>query len=397
MTSKKSTKPVRKATATALVHPPSIKIPSDNHPVVEPIHISTKYTFESYEALENLIAGKRTGFLYSRVMNPTVRSLEKTLANLQGCEDGLCSASGIASISTLFFTLLQQGDHVVYFIESYKPTRYLIEKFLKKWGINSTIVSIRDHTGIIKALKKEDTKLVIFESPTNPLLHIADIKTITNEAKKAGVLSVLDNTFSGFHNHKDLGVDIFIHSLTKFAGGHSDTMGGVILSTQKIIDKIRWPASEIGACLDPVTAYNIQKGLKTYPLRYEKSCQNAMIVAQFLEAHSHIDMIKYPGLESHPQKKLIDQQQLDYGSVVSFNLKQEIPIRHFINRLQLFKVSPSLGCVESLAAPIDLFYGGLLSEENKKISGITSQSVRLSVGIEDAKDLIDDLNHALAL
>lgn len=380
---------------TLLIHPPHSELPVGNRALVPGIEVSTKFTFEKFEDLENLIAGKGRGYLYSRVMNPTVHSLEMTLAKLQGVEAGLCTSSGVSAISTLMFTLLKAGDHIVYFIESYKPTRYIIEKFLGKWGIKSTILSIRDHTSIETALSQPNTKLAVFESPTNPLLHIADIEFISKKCREVGAYSVLDNTFAGFHNHANLGVDIFIHSLTKFAGGHSDTMGGAILSTEKIIDSIRWPAAEIGAVLDPATAHQIQKGLKTYSLRYERACENALKIANFLEGCREVSNVRYPGLDSHPQKSLADKQQKDSGTIVSFDLDKALSLPDFFNSLNLFKVSPSLGCVESLAAPVNLFYGGLLSEENKVISEISENSIRLSIGIENVDDLLTDLKKSL--
>jgi cystathionine beta-lyase/cystathionine gamma-synthase len=209
------------------------------------------------------------------------------------------------------------------------------------------------------------------------------------------VQTVLDNTFAGFHNHQDLGIDYYIHSLTKFAGGHSDTMGGVILGSNKNIDKVRWPAAEIGACLSPHTAYEIQKGLKTYSLRYERSCQNAQHIAEFLEKRREITDIRYPGLDSFPQKQLANKQLKDSGCVITFKLAKNYRVSDFLNNLGLIKVSPSLGTVETLAAPVNLFYGGLLSEDNKKISEIDEQTVRLSIGIESCDDLVKDIKKAL--
>ena len=384
-----------KNSKTNLIHPEKVGLPADNNPLVEPIHVSSKFSFDTYEQLESLISGERKGFLYSRVMNPTVHMLENTLARLQGVEAGICTSSGLSAISTLLFTLLGAEDHIVYFVESYKPTRYVIEKFLAKWGVNSTIVSIHDKENIKKAIETKNTKAVIFESPTNPLLHVADIKFITSLCMENDVLSILDNTFAGFHNHHDLGIDLYIHSLTKFAGGHSDTTGGVILGGAKLIDQIRWPAAEIGACLAPRVAYEIQKGLKTYDLRYSKACQNAAEIAIFLSKKREIARVVYPGLESHPQHSLASSQQIDFGTIVTIDLDKQFTVKDFINGLSLFKASPSLGCVESLVAPVDLFYGGLLSEENKKISGIRENTLRLSIGIEDVTDLKADLNKSL--
>lgn len=382
------------AMSTKLIHHEKTKLPPDNHPIIEPVQISTKYYFDSYQDLEQLVAGNRQGFLYSRVLNPTVRSLEKTLAKFQGTEDAICTSSGVSAISTLLFTLLESGDHVLYFIESYKPTRYIVQKFLGKWGIKSSIASLRDHKAIEDTVSENNVKLIIFESPSNPLLHIADINFMVKIAKENSILTVLDNTFAGFHNHANLGIDFYIHSLTKFGGGHSDSMGGAILSSQKNINKIRWPAAEIGACLSPMMAYEIQKGLKTYPLRYEKSCANALKVAGFLLKRPEVSEVRYPGLDDFSQKPLVNTQMVDFGTIISFKLAPEHDIATFLNSLKLFKISPSLGTVESLAAPVELFYGGLLTEAERLISGITGQDVRLSIGIENYVDLIADLEIA---
>lgn len=382
---------------TKVVHQHKQYLSSDNHSVVSPLYTSVKYYFNSMAKAEDLVGGNRDGFLYGRILNPTVRELELNLAQMQNTEDGLCTSSGMSALSTVMFGLLKAGDHVVYMRESYKPTRALIQKLLHRFGIEGTMTSILDHVGIEKAIKPGQTKILIWESPTNPQLDISDINFIVNLCRKYQIISVLDNTFSGFHNHRDFGVDLFIHSLTKFASGHSDAMGGVILGSKAMVNRIRWGAFELGANLSPREAHAISKGLKTYFLRYDRSCQNALKIAEFLSSHPKIARVRYPGLKSHPQHELAKSQQKDFGAVIMFDVKGGKPEAYgLIDRLNLFKAAPSLGSVESLVLPVELFFTGHLSDDDVKACGLSPSAIRISVGIEDVNDLIADLDSALA-
>lgn len=382
---------------TQVIHQQKQSLTSDNRSVVSPIYTSVKYYFDSMSKAEDLVGGSREGYLYGRILNPTVRELELNLAQLQNTEDGLCTSSGMSALSTFMFGLLKSGDHVVYMRESYKPTRALIQKMLHRFGIEGTMTSILDHAGIEKAIKPGQTKILIWESPTNPQLDIADLNFLVGLCKKHQIISVMDNTFSGLHNHRGVGVDLYIHSLTKFASGHSDAMGGVILGSKALVNRIRWGAFELGANLSPREAAAISKGLKTYFLRYERSCQNALKIAEFLSSHPKVDKVRYPGLITHPQHQLAKKQQKDFGAVIMFEVKGGKPEAYgFIDRLKLFKAAPSLGSVESLVLPVELFFTGHLSDDDVIACGLSPSAIRISVGVEDINDLIFDLDSALA-
>ncbi len=366
-------------------HYPPIILESDNRPLVNPIHVSVKYTFNKMSDIRDLFSRKRQGYFYSRFKNPTVDELERLLAQLQGVEAGIATASGVAAISSCLISLLQAGDQVVYFIESYKPTRYLIEKILKKFGVVGIKLSIDDHQGIEQAFANSKTKVCIFESPTNPQLKLADIPFISQKAQEHGVTTILDNTFAGFHKNRDCGIDYYIHSLTKFANGHGDAMGGIILGNQQRIEQIFIDTVELGPTLDPQAAALILRGMKTYSLRYERQVLNAVAVAKYLRDHPLIDELCYP-----------DSQKPDGGTVICFNFKDKSTnMDRFIEGLEVFQLCASLGSTESLVAPVLFFYGGDLSSEEQRIAGIDSTSIRLSLGIEDISDLIADLQRAL--
>jgi cystathionine beta-lyase/cystathionine gamma-synthase len=382
---------------TRVVHQGQVSLPKENHALVNPTFHSIKYYFDDIQQVEKLIRGEGTGFLYSRILNPTVRELELALAKLQGTEDCLCTSSGLAALSNTLIALLKSGDHLVYMTQCYKPTRELIEMLHSRFGVDSTRVSILDHEAIEKAIIPGKTKLMIWESPTNPQLEIADLAFLTSLCKKNGILSVMDNTFSGFHNHKQFEIDIYIHSLTKFASGHSDAMGGAVLGAASLVNRIRWGAMDLGDHFSAREASAIAKGLKTYFLRYERSSSNALQIANFLRTVPNVSQVRYPGLEDHPRHELAKHQQRDFGVVIMFDLKggkQEV--FQVINSLKIFKAAPSLGCVESLALPISLFFMSHLSDAELKTACLSESGIRLSVGIEDVRDLILDLQGALA-
>jgi cystathionine beta-lyase/cystathionine gamma-synthase len=237
----------------------------------------------------------------------------------------------------------------------------------------------------------------MFESPTNPILDVADISRITAAARAHGALSVLDNTFAGFHNHGQFDVDVFVHSLTKYASGHGDVMGGAVIAGKHIIDAMKTDFIVLGATLDPHAAFMIQRGLKTYSLRYERQCQNALRIAQFLESQPRVARVTYPGLVSHPQHELAKRQMHDFGAMVSVELRTDrAGSRRFAEALRLFPISASVGSTESLIQPGELMRPRDLSEQERQWADVHDATMRLSMGIEDADDLIADLTQALA-
>lgn len=383
-------------TPTRVNHPPAVKVPEDNRPLVAPIYQSVKFTFDDVEQAQRQSRGEREGFQYSRVSNPTLRQLELTLAQLQGRDACLTMGSGIAAMSVPLLSLCRQGDHVILFAEMYQPTRYLVRRLLSRYGVRHTMLSIEDTDAIEKTLAATPTRLVVFETPSNPLLKIADIPRITAAARAHGALTLLDNTFASFHNHGQFDIDIFAHSLTKYASGHGDVMGGAVIAGKALIDAMRTDHIVIGATLDPHAAFMIQRGLKTYPLRYQRQCENALQVAQFLEAHPGVAQVSYPGLKSHPQHELARSQMHDFGTLLSVRLRGDgSNARKFSEALQLFAISASLGSTESLVQPGELMRPRDLNEQERGWAGVTDATVRVSIGIEDGSDLIADLEQAL--
>jgi cystathionine beta-lyase/cystathionine gamma-synthase len=382
---------------TRVNHPPEVTLPSDNRPLVAPIYQTVKFEFESLEETERFLRGGRPGFFYARSSNPTTRQLELLLAELQGRGDCLVTASGVAAISQTLLALTKQGDHILCFVETYNPTRYLIRRLLGRFGVTHTMLSIEDLAGVERVLASQPTRLVLFESPTNPVTKIADIAALTRLAQAAGALTVLDNTFAGFHQHGGYDVDVFLHSLTKYASGAGDVMGGAVIARPEIIRALRTDFGALGATLDPHAAFLIMRGMRTYFVRYRAQCGSAMQVAEFLAAHPAVARVHYPGLASHPQHALAAAQMQEFGTIVSFDLKDgAAAARHFADRLQLFALAVSLGSGESLVVTSQLMSGRELSAEQQKISAVVEGTVRLSIGLEDVEDLIADLTQALA-
>jgi cystathionine beta-lyase/cystathionine gamma-synthase len=382
---------------TRVNHPPDVDMPPGNRALVAPIYQSVKFEFDTLEETERYFRGERPGFFYTRTSNPTTRQLELLLAELQGRADCLVTATGIGAIAQTLLGLTKQGDHVVCFVETYNPTRYLIRRLLARFGVTHTMLSIEDLAGTARALAAQPTRLVLFESPTNPVTKIADIAALTRLAHDAGALAVMDNTFAGFHQHGAYEVDVFLHSLTKYASGAGDVMGGAVIGRAEIIAALRADFGVLGGALDPHAAYLILRGLKTYFTRYKAQSASAARVAEFLAAHPAVTRVNYPGLAAHPQHALAAVQMEDFGTIVSFDLRGGADAaRRFVDRLQLFALAASLGSTESLVMTAHILAGRDLSAEQQSISAITEGTVRLSIGLEDIDDLLEDLRAALA-
>jgi cystathionine beta-lyase/cystathionine gamma-synthase len=381
---------------TLVNHPPAVAVPEDNRPLVAPIFQSVKFSFDDTNETLRYQRGERAGFFYSRTSNPTLTQLQRLLSRLQGRDDCLLTGSGVATIAASLLALCKTGDHVLLFVESYGPTRYIVQHLLAKFGVTHTMLSIEDLAGIEKLLKEKPTRLVIFESPTNPITKIADIEHLTSNARGAGCLTVLDNTFAGFHNHGDYDIDVYLHSLTKYASGHGDVMGGAIIARHELIAAMRKDIGPMGPALDPHAAFLIQRGMRTYFLRYERQCANALVVSEFLQRHARVKRVHYPGLASHPQHALARRQMKDFGTVVSIELDggyQEGG--RFAESLELFSIAASVGSTESLVMPPQLLHGGEYTAEQRAKSLVGKGTVRLSIGVEDETDLTDDLAQAL--
>jgi cystathionine beta-lyase/cystathionine gamma-synthase len=293
--------------------------------------------------------------------------------------------------------LCKTGDHVLLFVESYGPTRYIVQHLLAKFGVTHTMLSIEDTAGVERALAAHRTRLVVFESPTNPVTKIADITALTRLARAAGALTVMDNTFAGFHQHGEYEVDLFLHSLTKYASGAGDVMGGAVIGRGELIRSLRTDFGTLGGTLDPHAAFLILRGLKTYFVRYREQCASAMRVAELLNTHPAVARVHYPGLPTHPQHELARAQMRELGTIVALDLKGGAQAaRRFADALKLFALAASLGSTESLVVAPQMMGSRDLSAEQLRLSSLTDGTVRLSIGLEDIDDLLEDVNQALA-
>jgi cystathionine beta-lyase/cystathionine gamma-synthase len=382
---------------TLVNHPPDVSPPPGNQPVIAPIYQSVKYEFETVDETLRMLRGEKPGYFYMRASNPTTRQLELTLAQLQGRDDCLATASGVNAIAQTLLALTRAGDHVLCFIETYGPTRNIIRRLLARFGVEHTMLSIEDMAGVENVLAARPTRLVFFESPTNPVTKVADIERLVALAHRHGALAVIDNTFAGFHQHGEFDIDLFVHSLTKYASGTGDVMGGAVIGRRELVDELRPDFSVLGALLDPHAAFLLQRGLKTYFVRYREQTRAAQAIAEHLAAHSAVAKVHYPGLASHPQAALANKQRREPGTVVSFALAAGAEAaRGFSERLQLFALTASLGSTDSLVMAPQLMGSRDFTPDEARRSGIAPGTVRLSIGLEDVGDLIADIDQALA-
>jgi cystathionine beta-lyase/cystathionine gamma-synthase len=382
---------------TRVQHPPQVEVPADNRPLNAPIQQNVKWDTASVAEAQRIARGERPGFFYSRLANPGTRQLELLLAELQGREDCLTCASGVNAIAQVLLALTRAGDHVVFFIEGYGPTRQLVRGLLARFGVTHTLLSIEDLAGLRAALAATPTRLVFFESPTTPAGKIADVAAITALAHEHGALAVMDNTQAGLHQHGEHPVDVFVHSLTKFATGVGDVMGGAVIADRAVLEPLRHDMLLFGAPVDPLSASLMVRGLKTYFIRYRQQSAAATEVARFLAAHPACERVMHPGLDSHPQAALARAQMRDPGCVITFSMREGAEAgRRFAESLRLFSRTPSYGSTGSLVmAPQFLLPRDLAAGERAQ-SGIGEGTVRLSIGLEDPGELCADIAQALA-
>lgn len=372
---------------TRLNHPERITPKEGNPPLIAPIYQSVKFVVDTDVSYSDQ-------FIYSRLGNPNLKQVEMTLAEIQKKDACVVFGSGIAAISGTLLALLKSGDHIISFRELYKPARILIRELLPNFGIESTLLNLIDLDAFEKAIRPGKTKIVYFESPTNPNLEIADIEGIISIARKYNLIICMDATFGGLHQHTQYDLDLVVQSLTKFANGHGDILAGSVAGKNSLIEKIRNMSVTLGAVLDPHAAFLLERGLKTYLLRYERHCKNAQELAEFLASHEMVEKVFYPGLKTHSRHELAQKQMQQMGAVISFIVKGQ-SAEQFCKKLKLIQLAVSLGSTESIICPTHFFFGSDLSVEDKKDMGISPHSLRLSVGLEDAEDLIEDLKQAL--
>ncbi|MBX3076475.1 cystathionine gamma-synthase [Candidatus Obscuribacterales bacterium] len=342
--------------------------------------------------------GKHKGYEYARTGNPTRTALEACLASLEGANHGLCFGSGLGASMNIMH-LLSAGDHVVVGDDVYGGTFRLFDKVLSRFGVTFSWVDARDVKNIEKAIKPE-TKMIWLETPTNPLLQIIDIKAITDLAKSKKIATVVDNTFASpyLQNPLALGADIVVHSATKYLGGHSDVVGGAILtSDEEMYERLKFHQNAVGSVPGPMDCFLILRGVKTLAVRMEAHQKNAMAIAKFLENKPQIERIIYPGLAAHPQHDLAKKQMNGFGAMVSIVVKGGLEnANKFASSTKLFALAESLGGVESLIChPVSMTHGSI-PKEVREARGIVDGLVRLSVGIEDTDDLLADVEQALA-
>ena len=362
--------------------------------VVIPIHLSSTFARKAVER-------PTSGYEYSRSGNPTRNALEKRLAVLEDAKFGLAFSSGLAAQTIIALALLKSGEHVIAFDDLYGGTRRLFNKiFSQNFNIEFSYVDARNADNIKKSIKN-NTKLIWLETPTNPLMKLCDIKTISEIAKQKNVMVAVDNTFMSpyFQKPLNLGADMVVHSTTKYLNGHSDSIGGAImLSDEEIYKKLKFGQNAIGAILSPFDSFLVLRGIKTLALRMKKHNENAVKIAQYLESHPKVAKINYVGLKTHPQHELAKKQMSGFGGMLSFEIKGGLKeAKMFLENLKIFSLAESLGGVESLIAHPGLMTHASIPKEERKKIGITDSLIRISAGIEDADDLIEDLDNALKL
>lgn len=340
--------------------------------------------------------GKHKGYEYSRTSNPTRAALEKCLASLEEAKFGLAFSSGMAAISTVM-NLLKAKDHIIVCDDLYGGTYRLFEKVYKDYSLEFSYVDLTNPQNILKVLKK-NTKMVWVETPTNPLLKIIDLKKISKLANKYNLILAVDNTFATPFFQKPLffGADIVVHSSTKYLGGHSDLVGGaVVTSNTEYYERTKFCQNAVGGIPGPFDCFLVLRGLKTLSVRMREHQTNAVDVAEYLSGHKKVKKVFYPGLKSHPRHNLAKKQMSGFGGMVSFELKGNLAgAKRFLKNLKLFSLAESLGGVESLAGHPALMTHSSIPLNLRKSLGISDELVRLSVGIENIEDLIEDLRRA---
>jgi cystathionine beta-lyase/cystathionine gamma-synthase len=357
--------------------------------VVQPIHLATTFAQQG--------VGKHQGFEYSRSGNPTRSALEECLAGLENARHGLAFASGLAAETTALL-LLNPGDHVVYMEDVYGGTYRLFDKVLKRYGLDFTAVDASDLDAVERAISPA-TRVLWLESPTNPLLRVVDIDAVSEVAHSRGAMVFVDNTFATPYLQQPLrlGADLVVHSSTKYIGGHSDVVGGAIMTNNDELEqRLRFHQNAVGAVPSPFDCWLLLRGIKTLALRVERHCSNAMEVAAALEKNRAVKHVHYPGLPSHPGHAVAARQMRMFGGMVSFEVADEAAAMRTLERLKLFALAESLGAVESLAEhPARMTHASMPDSERNR-AGVGNGLIRLSVGVEDVADLIADLESALA-
>lgn len=395
-----STSPSLRGHSTRAVHAGAIR-KKPYHALIDPIVQTATYAFDDLADIQEFIAAKEQGTTthndYGRYGNPTVQAVESRIAALEKADSAVLLSSGMAAITTSLLTLLKSGNHIIITDDCYKRTREFVGDFFKRYGVSCTVVPI-DNFEAMEAAIRPKTRVIVSETPTNPYLRVLDVDRLVRLAEKHGVLTLLDTTFATPINLRpvEYGVDLIVHSGTKYLGGHHDLLAGAVVGRQDLIKQIREHVGMLGGVVSPQNAFLLGRGLKTLGLRVRHQNESALQIACFLESHPSIERVWYPGLPSHPDHDVAMRQMEGFGGVVSFTVRGTLEeTAAFIDRLRIPYITPSLGGTESLInQPSLMSYYSLTNAERQAI-GIEDNLVRYALGIEDAEDLIADLEQAL--
>ncbi|QDF66685.1 methionine gamma-lyase [Shewanella sp. SNU WT4] len=383
--------------ATLAIHGP--KPSHQARPLVKPLVQSATFVFDSVEQGGRCFSGEECGDIYTRLGNPSIRELEQTIAALEGAEAAAATASGMAAVSGALLANLQAGDHLIASHAIYGCSFSLITEQLPKFGIQVSLVDFAQLDAITAAIKV-NTKLVFYETPVNPHLDVYDIAAVSDICQRHQLISIVDNTFMTplLQQPLALGADIVIHSATKYLNGHGDVIAGVVCGSELFISHLKSTIiKDFGGVLSPHDAWLISRGLKTLDIRMARHCQSAQVVAEFLQAHSLVSKVYYPGLSTHAGHLLMSTQMQGAGGVIAFELKADLQqAKAFVNRLQLFSIAVSLGDAESLIQHPASMTHSPYTPEARKLAGISDNLLRISVGLENVTDIIADLKQALA-
>jgi len=390
---------VSKRADTDIVHEERVELGIEI-PAAPPIYQTSTFAFPKAEMLGKHISGggDNEAFIYTRGSNPTQRTLEKSVAKLECSEDAICTSSGMSAITLIALTFLRKGDHAIVGNVTYGDTCTLFGELMNKFGIEVSFVDTTDVRNVKNAIK-ENTKLVFFETPTNPTLRLTDIEAVSKITMRRGIKLVVDNTvMSPYFQHPiKHGADISISSCTKYLGGHSDVLGGVVACSREDYLKLRATLFVTGPILDPHAAWLILRGIKTLHVRLEKHQQNTKDIVEFLLKHPKVDKVNHPSIPNHPDSEIAKKQTTGMPSILSFEINGGLKdARNFINNFQLFKRAVSLGGVESLVEHPASMTHVCIPKERRLEHGIRDNLVRLSIGIEDSEDLINDIDNALS-
>jgi cystathionine gamma-synthase len=382
-----------------------------HHALVTPLVQTATYTFADTADLRAFMEAKMWGGdaemsergEYGRYGNPTVRAVEQRLAAIERGGDALLYPTGMAAITNVLLSMLSGGSHVIFTDDCYRKTRQFCNTFLSRMGIESSQVPMGDYEALESAIRP-NTRLIVSESPTNPYLRVADLTRLSEIARRHRVKTIIDATFATPVNQRPLefGIDLVIHSATKYLSGHNDIMAGAVIGDAGLIHALRQSQGLLGGVLDPHAAFLLERGLKTLALRVVQQNQNAQLVAEYLEQHNRVERVWYPGLTSHPDHDTARKQMTGYGGVVSFEIAprgDEDPLdttSRFIDAMTIPYIAPSLGGIESLIEQPALMSYYEFSTEERMVIGIKDNLVRFALGIEDTSDILADLNQALA-